>query len=76
MADDEPSIKRLYFRPRTDGNTLSALEILNNYSSLAGLPLTKHLYSSHYIHEQPQGQRVYHIIRDINPAAASPEIRI
>ena len=76
MADEATSIKRVFFRLRTDGSNLSALEIVNKYLSLADLPLNKHLYSPHYIHEQPQGERVYHIILDINPAAASPEIKI
>ena len=76
MAEEAPSTKRVFFRLRTDGSNLSALEIVNNYLSLAGLPLNKHLYSPHYIHEQPQEGRVYHIILDVNPAAASHETKI
>ena len=76
MTDEAPPMKRIFFRLRTDGSNLSALEIVNSYLSLAGLPLNKHLYSPHYIHEQPQEERVYHIILDINPGAASPEVRI
>ena len=76
MADDALIPKRVFFRLRTDGSNLSALEIVNNYLSLAGLPLNTNLCSPHYIHEQPQEDRVYHIIVDINPAAACPEIKI
>ena len=76
MADGALIIKRVFFRLKNGGSNLSALEIVNKYLSLAGLPLNTNQCSPHYIHEQPQEDRVYHIIVDINPAAACPEIKI
>ncbi len=76
MVDEASSIKRVFFRLRSDGSHLSALEIVNKWLSLAGLHLNRNSLSPHWIHEEAQEDRVFHIIFDINPAAESPDIKI
>ena len=76
MADDVATIRRVFLRLRSEGNDLELVEIANHYLSMAGLPLSKSFCSPHWIHEQPQEDRVYHIIIDVNPTAADPDIKI
>ncbi len=75
-TDGASPIKRVFFRLKSNGSDFSAVEIVNFYLSRAGLPLAKNFYTPHWIHEQPQEDRVYHIILDVNHAAASPGVRI
>ncbi len=76
MNDETPSIKRVFFRLKSNGSSLSAIQIVNKYLLEVGLPLNKSFESPHYIHEQPQEERVYHIVLDIYPDRAVPETRI
>jgi len=73
---DAPAIKRVFFRLRSHGNDLSVVELANAYLSQAGLPLNKNGCSPHFIHEQPQEDKVYHVVLDVNPTAASSDVKI
>ncbi len=74
--DDTPAIKRVFFRLRSNGNDLSIVELANAYLLQAGLPANQRGCSPHFIHEQPQDYKVYHVVLDINPAAAPSGIQI
>lgn len=73
---DGPAIKRVFFRLRSYGNDLSVVELANAYLSRAGLPLNKNGCCPHFIHEQPQEYKVYHVVLDVNPTVASPDVKI
>lgn len=76
MNDETPSIKRIIFRLKSNGSSLGPIQIVNKYLLEVGLSLNKGFESPHYIHEQPQEERVYHIVLDVYPDKAVPEIRI
>ena len=78
MTNQAPLIKRVIFRLKvTDtSETNNALDIVNHYLSQQKLPLNMNFLSPHYIHEQPQQGRVYHIILDVNHTEASSDIKI
>ena len=76
MTDRTLSIKRVFFRLRSNGSDLTDIEIVNRWLSETGLPLCKNFLDPHWVYQQPQEDRVYHIVLDVNPAAADPDVKI
>ena len=78
MTNQATLIKRVFFRLKvTDtSETNNVLAIVNHYLSQQKLPLNKNFLFPHYIHEQPQQGRAYHIILDVNHTEVSSDIKI
>ena len=76
IDDKENSIKRIFLRLRSEGSDLNATEIINKYLAEAGLPQNTNPCHPHWVHEQPQEDRVYHLVIDLHTDRAPPDVKI
>ncbi len=76
-ADSAIAFKRVCLRLRSQGSDLDEIQVSNKFCTYAGLPLLKRFDTPHYVHGGDFGdQSIYHIILDINHAAAPPDVKI
>ena len=76
-VDSSITFKRIFLRLRSEGSDLNEIRVSNKFCTYAGLPLLKSFDTPHYVHGGHfEDQSVYHIILDINHAAAPPDVKI
>ena len=76
-ADSATAFKRIFLRLRSQGSDLDEIQVSNKFCTYAGLPLLERYDTPHYVHGGDYGdQSIYHIVLDINYAAALPNVKI